>query len=91
MSDKFSKYVSTLDGPSDDGFPIVPSDETLFEQPTRSIWSGEGGTITVMMNTGKSDANTILSFTNVPAGTSLNIRVKKVFANTTANNLIGLY
>lgn len=88
MADKFSHFYSSFEGPAVDGFTITPSDSTVFSQPSRAIYVGTAGNISAQLN----GANTILLFTNVPAGTILPIRVNMVLAtNTTANGMIGLF
>lgn len=90
MSDKFSKFPSSILGPASEGFPITPNDSANFTQATRAIYVGGAGTLTVMMNT-RDNANTILSFIGVPVGTTLQIRAKRMYTNSTATNVIGLY
>lgn len=70
------------------GFAITPSDTTVFANPTRSIWVGGPGALTVVM-TGDTAPVTLSA---VPAGTQLKISVVKVMATNTAATLItGLY
>lgn len=87
MADKFQKQVNTLDSILTDGFVITPSDTTEFTQPTRVLYIGNTGDITVVMISG-----TTLSFTNVTSGQILPFRVSKVMATgTTATNIIGMF
>jgi hypothetical protein len=90
MTDRFAKFTQTLDAPSSDAFAITPADATVFSQPTRAIYVGTTGNLKVMM-AGRV-ANTVITFTNIPDGSLLPIRVQRVYsANTTATGLIGLY
>ena len=86
MADKFNKKSVEIDSPLINGFAITPSNVTVFDQPTRSIYVGQGGTLAVTMI-----ANTSLTFVNVPSGTLLPYRVIQVLATTTANNIVGLF
>lgn len=88
MADKFGRNYSDYQGPGTDGFDITPSDVTVFSQPTRAIYVGGSGNITVQMS---ATTNTVLSFNNLNAGTMLPIRVSKVFANSTATGLVGVF
>lgn len=89
MPDKFLAYTPDLDSPSSDGFPITPADGTLFTQPTRFIYVGGAGTVNVQMSN-KAQTNTFLSFT-CPAGFFLRVRAQRVFANSTATLLVGMF
>jgi hypothetical protein len=90
MADRFgTKYVQS-DDPGVDGFVVSPSDSTIFNQPSRLLYVGTGGDVCVQMLS-YNNANTILTYKNVQNGATLPIRVVKVFANTTANDIIGIY
>jgi hypothetical protein len=91
MADKFSKLYPELDSPAGYAFSVTPADATVFAQPTRSLYVGGAGNIKVMMSN-KDNANTVLTFTGVTAGSILPIRVQRVYSgNTTATSIIGLY
>jgi len=85
MPDKFGKFKS-FEGPASDGFMITPNNSLVFDQPPRSIYVGVAGNVCI----GTLSSNTVLTF-QVPAGAVLPIRAGIVFANTTANGLIGLF
>ena len=89
MADKFAKFKPVLESVAHDAFNVVPSN-TALSQTTRSIFIGTTGDVCVQM-LGYDNSNTIITFANVPAGAILPIRVTKVFANTTANNIVGLF
>jgi hypothetical protein len=87
MADAFANFASGFGGPASSGFAVTKSDVTVFAQPTRSLWIGGVGDVPVRMLDG-----TALTFTAVPAGTLLNVRVDKVMsAGTSATNIVGLY
>ncbi len=73
-------------GPGYDGFAVTKSDTTIFAVPTRAIWVGGTGDLTVTMQGG-----TVLTFTAVPAGTWLDLCTTKVMSTgTTATLIVGL-
>ena len=90
MPDRYGKEYGVLDSVCFDGFAITPNDSTVFSQPTRGIYVGGSGNITLQM-VGYDNSNTILTFTNVFAGTVLPLRVQRVYTTSTATNLIGLF
>lgn len=91
MADRFSRQVKQLDSPFTDGFSVTTSNTTVFAQPTRALYIGEAGNLHLEMTTSDGVSNTELTFVGLPAGTMLNVRAHKVFSNTTANSIIGLY
>lgn len=91
MTDKFANFPTTLDSPMTDGFIITPSNSTVFTQPTRQLWVGGAGNICVVM-ANKINTNTVLTITNVPQGSKLDLRVNQVLTgNTTATGIVGFY
>lgn len=71
---------------SDDGYNITPSDDENI-QPTRAIYVGSSGDLTVTMKA----SGVKLTFANVPSGTVLPIQAKRVWqTGTDAGDLIGL-
>jgi hypothetical protein len=86
MADKFAKFYSSYDGPATDGFTVIPADATVFAQPTRALYVGGAGNVTVRMI-----SNNIVTFSSVPVGTVLPIRITAVFANSTATSIVGMF
>ena len=88
MSDPIHNRAAELDSPAWDAWEITPSDETMVPRaPTRALYIGVGGNLTVDMGAGRS-----VTFVGVLGGTILPIRVDMVFATgTTATDIIGLY
>jgi hypothetical protein len=85
--DKFFSMTVSLNAPGAGAFEITPNNETTFEQPTRFLWVGTGGTLRAEMLGG--DTATI---TGILSGSTLPLRVKRVYSTgTTATNLVGLY
>src|SRR4051812_10708613 len=79
MADKFSAYQSPLNGPANSAFAVTKSDSTVFSQPTRGLWVGGTGDVAVRMLD-----QTTVTFTAVPSGVMLNIRVDKVLSTGTS-------
>jgi hypothetical protein len=86
-------------GPAHNAFPITPEDNLPLPVPTSALYVGGTGNVTVYLQadptfgsnqiTGAAAAP--VTFSNVPAGTVLNISAKVVMATgTTATNLVGL-
>lgn len=64
---------------------ITKSDSTVLSPTPRAIYVGGAGDLAVTMIDG-----TTVTFSGVPAGTTLPIRCSKVMAATTATNILGL-
>lgn len=80
------KYNAPTWAPADEAVAVVKSDATILT-PTRGLYVGGAGDVTVDMET----AGTDVVFAGVPAGTVLPIKVKKVKAATTATLIVALY
>ncbi|WP_247657740.1 spike base protein, RCAP_Rcc01079 family [Aquabacter sp. L1I39] len=65
---------------------ITPANADLA-QATRALYVGTGGDLVVI---GKDDSASV-TLKNVPSGTILPLRVKRVAAATTATDILGLY
>ena len=67
---------------------VTTSDSTVFAQPTRALYIGAAGNITVDM----ADGGTSVLFVGVQGGTLLPIQVTRVYATgTTATSIVALY
>ncbi|MEY2875998.1 MAG: hypothetical protein RLZZ373_3369 [Pseudomonadota bacterium] len=64
---------------------ITPADADLV-QITRGLYIGTAGDLAVRMGDG-----TDVTFANVPAGTIMPVRVKRVRAATTADDIVALW
>jgi hypothetical protein len=86
MADRFSNFGASLESPYEDGVAVTPSDSTVLDT-TRALYIGGAGAVAVVTKGG-----TTLTFSAVPVGTVLRLRVTKVMAtNTTATNILALY
>lgn len=87
MTDPFANTQPSLSGPASSGFAVTPNDATDFPQPTRALYIGNGGQVSVQMLTGEA-----LTLSAVPGGSLLPIRVRRVLATgTTATAIAALY
>jgi len=89
MADRFSKQYPNIDSVAFDAFAVTPGTSDLA-YTTRGVYIGGSGNLTVMMASYDS-ANTIVAFNNVIAGSVLPIRVKKIYANSTAPSIVALF
>jgi hypothetical protein len=75
-----------MSGPASHAFAVTPSDSALLAETTRGIYVGTGGTIAALMLSGAS-----VTFTAVPGGTTLPVRMTKIMATgTTASDIVAL-
>lgn len=67
---------------------VTTSNATIYEQPTRALYIGAAGDITVDM----ADGGTSVLFVAVQGGTLLPIQVTRIYATgTTATSIVALY
>lgn len=86
MTDRFQTSSPSLAGPASHGFAVTPSDSTLLSETTRGLYVGTTGNIAGLMLSGAS-----VTFTSVPAGAVLPVRLTKIMATgTTASNIVAL-
>ena len=85
-TDNFSRQKSQTSDPATNAVLITPSDSTDLVTVTRAVYVGTGGNMKVTMQ----DSGTVL-FTGVPSGTTLPIRVSRIWnTTTTASTIIAL-
>lgn len=86
MTDRFQNASPSLAGPASHGISVTPSDSTPLSETTRGLYVGTGGNIAAVMLSGAS-----VSFSTVPAGSVLPVRLTKILATgTTASNIVAL-
>ena len=67
---------------------VTTSDSTVYEQPTRALYIGAAGNLTVDM----ADGGSSVLFVGVQGGTLLPIQVTRIYATgTTATSIVALY
>lgn len=85
---KYEHQGTELDSPASSAVVITPHDSTDLVKPSRGIYVGVGGDISVEM----AGTGTAIVFVGVAAGTVLPFRVTRVNATaTTATNLVSVY
>lgn len=84
--DAIGADISGLSAPASDAVAVTPSDSTVLTT-TRGLYVGGAGNVTVIMLGGET-----VTFTAVPAGTLLPVRVTKVKStSTTATAIVALW
>lgn len=86
MPDRYAGTAAGLESPAFHGFAVTPNDSAELSEVTRAIYVGSAGDVAITMS-----SNATIIMENIPAGTLLPVRVRKVSATgTTASALIGL-
>jgi hypothetical protein len=84
--DSFSANAEGLNAPADNAAAVTPHATNELAYVTRAVWVGGAGNLVVVM---RDDSE--VTFTNVPAGYLLPIRVKAVRNTSTATNIMALW
>lgn len=86
MTDRFIGREPGLDGPAIHGFDVTPNNDVDLPEITRALYIGTAGDVAVLLMSGSS-----ITLTNVPGGTLLPLRVRRVRAtDTSAAAIVGL-
>jgi hypothetical protein len=87
MADMFSTFRTGLSDPANDAKAVTPSATAILDQTTRYVYVGASGSLNVV-----TAAGTTVSFSAVPAGTTIPIRVNRVLATgTSATAIVALW
>ncbi|RDE05435.1 spike base protein, RCAP_Rcc01079 family [Sphingomonas aracearum] len=90
MADKFGPYVDTPTAPSRHVTTLVPSDSTDLTDTPKGIYVGTGGDVKLIAVDAPASAPGV-TFKNVPAGSLLPVRARRVLATgTTAADMLVL-
>lgn len=84
MTDRYSKFYNNLNTPPTDAFSITPANTDIGVFPKALYIGGAGNLVVLTLEDSE------VTFSSVPAGTILNIRVKQVLTSTTATNIVGM-
>lgn len=85
--DPFRALTDSPMAPASRCFAIVPSDSEDLQLATKALYVGQAGDVTLRSVRGSAD----VTFRNIPAGATLDVRVCAVRATgTTASDLVGL-
>jgi hypothetical protein len=91
MADKYSGYSSGVSDPARRAVPVTPFDNADLADVPTSIYVGTAGDITMIGVDASSGASGVL-WKNVPAGTILPFRPRRILATgTSAANILALY
>ena len=86
-NDKFQASSDSLIAPASQCFTITPNDSLSLEQITKAVYVGNGGDVTLRACDSAQD----VTFSNVPTGAILDVRVAAVRSTgTTASAIVGL-
>jgi hypothetical protein len=86
-TDSFSRFQTQDFSPATSAVAVTPHDTNELTYVTRAVYVGGAGNLKVTMQ----DSGTV-TFTDVPAGTTLAIRCKVIFSTgTTATGIIALW
>ena len=85
IPDAFEGHAGGLAAPYTKGAAVIPSDDNNLPFRTRAIWVGDGGDLAVQWPDGSTS-----TFTAVPTGTLLSIRVDRVLEATDASLIVAL-
>ena len=87
FKDSYQHLSDSLISPAEFCFAISPDDVAELQEATKAIYVGNGGDVTLRCVRGEAD----ITFTNVPSGSILDVRVRAVrHTGTTASNIVAL-
>ena len=90
MSDKFDNHAPGLTSPAGSAQAVSPSDSTDLPVHSRAIYVGGGGSLAIELV--GAAAGQPVTLQNVPSGSILPLRVRRVRATgTTATALVSLW
>ena len=83
-----NQTIQNTSNPAEYAAAVTLSDSTVLTPTPRALYIGSGGDVVVTMAADGTD----VTFSNVPTGTKLPVRVSKVKATgTTASSIVALY
>ena len=86
-TDQQNGMIEGLTSPADNAVAVTPSDSTDLTYISRALYVGTGGNIVVTMAGGGD-----VTFSNIPDGSILPIRVSRVKStSTTASGIVNIY
>jgi len=80
-----------IDAPGGRAAAITPDTDNDLATNTRAVYVGGAGNLIVHMAADAAGSPTAVTFTAVPAGTLLPIRVRRVLATGTATAIVGIW
>ncbi len=89
FGDSYPLPADSWDFPAKYAAAVTPNDTTVFAEPSKGLYIGATGNVVVHL---QGDPATAVTFTGVPAGTVLPIRVVRVLSTgTTATGLVRMW
>ncbi|MCK9542480.1 MAG: hypothetical protein M0R03_10685 [Novosphingobium sp.] len=85
MKDRFSNHSPGLEAPGSSLFAITPADSDL-PALVRALYVGTGGDLVLLA---KDDSDPV-TLADVPSGSFIPVRAKRVMAATTASGIVGI-
>ena len=86
MTDTYSAHASSLTAPARDGFAVTPNEASDLPDVTRALYVGGPGHLVLMLQAGAT-----VTLSNVPSGSLLPLRVRRILATgTSATAIVGL-
>lgn len=85
MQDSFANHSPGLEAPGSSLFAITPADSDL-PALVRALYVGTGGDLVLLA---KDDAAPV-TLPNVPSGSFVPVRTRRVMAATTASGIVGI-
>lgn len=87
MPDPYDSYQPGLESPIFGAESVTPDDEDEFDRPSRALYVGTGGNISVLMHNGVE-----ITYTNVPDGSWMPLRCRRVNATgTNATDIVACW
>ena len=87
MPDNFAQHQQKYSGPATRALSVTPNDSTDLANVARALWVGTGGNLNLLLI---GDTSPVV-FANVPSGTLLPVRAKRVYAtSTTATGIVAI-
>lgn len=86
MAERFP-YPPSLTSPITRGAAVTPDNDNDLATPSRALWVGTGGNISLIL----ADDSAAITLTNIPDGTLLPVRAKRIRStSTTASGIVAL-
>ena len=87
MADDFERYANSIEAPAFRAAAVTPNDSADLAATSRALYVGGAGNVRVTTAGGDT-----VTFTGVPAGAILPVRVRRVFStSTTATTILALW
>ena len=90
MTDKYYEWFEgPIDAPAFRAYAATKDDDNDLPFTSRAVYCGGGGSLVVYMEGNSTD--TAITFSNVPQGSWLPIRAKRILESSSATDIIVMY